>query len=765
MHIPALQQDIIVRALGWTFIHSIWQGLLLAILAGLVVLLTRNARAGLRYNGLLALSGLFLLAAGITFAWQLRQPAAVAASPQPPALTAGTQYPVNNLLLPVSDEHAQVASPGLADRFTGYFNEHASMVVLIWFVVFSARLVKLLANLVYVQRIRHQKTYAPPGYWKERVQALADGLRIRRPVQLLQSGIVQVPLVVGTLKPLILMPLGILAQLPPGQVEAILLHELAHIRRRDYLVNLLQSVAEAVFFFNPAVWWVSSLIRDERENCCDDIAVAGTSSKTAFLDALVSFQEYNNGLSKYSMAFPGRKNHLLNRVKRILHEQNKTLNTMEKSLLTFSIAVILLLTLTTTRQAQAQTEKKDTVAQDATPPPPPPLPVPEALAPPPPGLAPAAAPKPKTVVSSVQPHEPETLAVHAQPAAAPRVEARPQPAMTDVPAAPATPATAIPVPQAPPIAKNAPRVSVSLAPVPRAAGVLLIDTLPGKSGFTNLSTMINDDGKTRNELINATDADGKTYQVKRVNNVITGLSVNGEEIPKDKYPDYQPLIDRLDRARETNQEKARQKHIRTQDIKLKSEALRLQSMQTLEQKKLVLRQVEEEKKIALQKKSLDKEIHNLDKEIHKKELIISRKNAYTAKKPVINEYDLYLRKGTVSKHYKPEPLFWTRPATKKVPYVLRLSKGTASDDAEMERQKELAHELIDELVKDGIIRNANKLESFGLNDTELIVNGKKQPDDIQGKYRSRFITHPGFGLFYGPVQMSGRGYFLGKDDF
>jgi beta-lactamase regulating signal transducer with metallopeptidase domain len=84
-----------------------------------------------------------------------------------------------------------------------------------------------------------------------------------------------------------------LTTLPASEIEAILLHELAHIRRRDYLVNLLQSFSDIIFFFNPAVLWLSSLIRDERENCCDDIAIGEVKNKKQFIHALLSFQEYN----------------------------------------------------------------------------------------------------------------------------------------------------------------------------------------------------------------------------------------------------------------------------------------------------------------------------------------------------------------------------------------------------------------------------------------------------------------------------------------
>ncbi|MBS1565851.1 MAG: M56 family metallopeptidase, partial [Bacteroidetes bacterium] len=356
MHIPALQQDAFVRALGWTLVHALWQGLLLAILAGMVVLLTRQARAGLRYNLLVWLVALFVCGSCITFAVEWRQQNINTLPAGTIVTTQNIGQPVNNLLLPVFHEPAPETPRRFSEIFIDYLNTHAPLIVLIWFLLFSFKLVRLMADLSYVQRIRHRKTYAPPLYWKEKLQSLAEGLHIRQHVRLLQSELVQVPLVIGVLKPIVLVPLGILTQLPAEQVEAILLHELAHIRRRDYLVNLLQSIAETIFFFNPAIWWVSSLIREERENCCDDIAIAGIKSKTAFLDALVSFQEYRQEQLSVAcgLAFPGKKNHLLNRAKRILHEQNKTLNTMEKSLLSFCIAVIALLLFVGNRPVIAQ---------------------------------------------------------------------------------------------------------------------------------------------------------------------------------------------------------------------------------------------------------------------------------------------------------------------------------------------------------------------------------------------------------------------------
>lgn len=748
MQIPALQQELVVRALGWTFVHSLWQGLLLAVLAGLVMLLTKHARAGLRYNLLVMLVALFLCGTGYTFVSKLRQAAPAPVTAVVTTGNTGMAYPVNNVLLVAPDEHAQGTHPRFADRFSDYFNAHVSLVVLVWLIIFSAKLVRLLANLWYVQRIRYYKTYDPAAYWKERVQALAAGLRIRQRIQLLQSEIVQVPVVIGALKPVILVPLGILSQLPAEQVEAILLHELAHIKRRDYLVNLLQSVAETIFFFNPAVWWVSSLIRDERENCCDDIAVAGTRSKTAFLDALVSFQEYNNGVSKYGMAFPGRKNHLLNRVKRILHEKNKTLNTMEKSLLTFSIAIILLLTLTTARQVQAQIVKKDSAAQAGGQPPKPVIKHDHPVPPAPPAIAPAA----PVILIDAKP----TGMVKLQGELIAPVELAPPP---PVPIVAEVPLTGVQI-AAPVIINDVPGpVIINDVPGIPIAPVVLADTMePRQKDFTHVSSSISDDGKTKKESLEATDKEGKNYRITKLNNAVTGLWVNGEEIPKEKYAGYQSLIEKLDRARDNNWQRSR-------DRKLRSQEIRLQNIQIRQDKKWVMQQ------------------NRQQSEAIKIARANSVRKVYVANEPVIKKSGIILKQGFAPKEatsYQPvkvEVIVSPYEARKPFPATARKStlftlKATQSAKpaheadaaAELEHQKKLMRELVDDLVKDEIIKSEKRLESMGLSDTEMMVNGKKQPDDIQQKYRARYITRPGFGLFYGPVRMTGKGYFLGKDE-
>ncbi|MBN9380619.1 MAG: M48 family metalloprotease [Chitinophagaceae bacterium] len=351
--ILSLFREDIVRALFWTLVHSLWQGMALAILTGLVILLTRRSVPALRYNILLGLFCLSLAAAGVTFFLQLR---GVGAGTDAPSVVPAGIASAPSMETPVMNNlYAGVGQPW-TDKLVSYLNEKADVLVAIWMVILFIRLVKLLTDLGTIQRLRYYRTKAAGEGWRQRVEELARQLGIKRAVELLESSLIQVPMMAGIFKPVILVPLGLLSQLPPQQVEAILLHELAHIRRKDYFVNLLQSVAETFFFFNPAMLWISSLIRVERENCCDDIAIEGSRSKREFIHALVAFQEYQQS-SSYALAFAGSRNHLLDRVKRIVNNDNKTLNIRERLFLLISVFITAGLTMAYSRQEPTQVKQ------------------------------------------------------------------------------------------------------------------------------------------------------------------------------------------------------------------------------------------------------------------------------------------------------------------------------------------------------------------------------------------------------------------------
>jgi bla regulator protein BlaR1 len=320
----------LTQAICWTLIHSLWQGLLLTIVAGTVMLLTKKARAAVRYMLLMALFAAFLVVCGYTFihVWN----------------NADTSGPLMAGTLPVTHVLQDYGMGNLPTAWIAYCSDHAMFIVTAWLIIFTFRCWQMTRALLYIRRIRESRFQDPGPYWNNKLHTLAQQLNIQQTVLLLESGVTKIPVVVGHLKPVIYMPLGLLANLPADQVEAVLLHELAHIRRHDFLINLLQNIAETIFFFNPGLLWVSSLIKQEREHCCDDVALQHTRKKKQFIEALISFREHAVYGNSYVTAFPGKKNQLLQRVTRIIQNRNNSLNVPEKIFFLFSflIAAVLL---------------------------------------------------------------------------------------------------------------------------------------------------------------------------------------------------------------------------------------------------------------------------------------------------------------------------------------------------------------------------------------------------------------------------------------
>ena len=155
------------------------------------------------------------------------------------------------------------------------------------------------------------------------IDRLKERMGIRRAVALLESARVEVPMVVGWLRPAILVPVAALSGLTAPELEAILAHELAHIRRHDYLVNLLQCVVEILMFHHPATWWITRVIRREREHCCDDMAVAASRDRLTYARALAAMEGLRTPAFSLSPAANG--GNLLARVRRILEPEEESM--------------------------------------------------------------------------------------------------------------------------------------------------------------------------------------------------------------------------------------------------------------------------------------------------------------------------------------------------------------------------------------------------------------------------------------------------------
>ncbi|RZL43374.1 MAG: M56 family metallopeptidase, partial [Pedobacter sp.] len=322
-----------LNAIGITLFHSLWIGIFLSILAAVIILTTRKTNAAFRYQLLAGSLSLFVLAIGYMFYFTLSQ----------------EHNHTNQILQPTNQlVHAGVAAESATKSFLfsskiddlmGIWSSYSTQIVLIWFLIILAKGVHLVLGLNTVYYLKRNKIFDAGNVWKEKLNSLAIHLGIHQKIEILQSGIAKVPMVVGHLKPVILIPLGLLNSLSTAEVEAILCHELAHIKRRDYLVNVLQNFIEIIFFFNPAVLWVSKLIKAERENCCDDLALTHVSDRRVYVKALLSCQEFQAATPDFAMALTG-KSQLVNRVSRMLFNTKSTLNKMEKTVLTLVMAFV-----------------------------------------------------------------------------------------------------------------------------------------------------------------------------------------------------------------------------------------------------------------------------------------------------------------------------------------------------------------------------------------------------------------------------------------
>ena len=152
--------------------------------------------------------------------------------------------------------------------------------------------------------------------WQEKLSSLCLRLRVSRPVRLCESVLVEVPTVIGWLRPVILVPASALTGLSAEQLEALLAHELAHIKRYDYLINLLQTAVETLLFYHPAVWWLSAQIRQEREHCCDDLAVATCGDVLTYARALAELEQLRSVAPQLAVAANGGA--LINRIQRLV---------------------------------------------------------------------------------------------------------------------------------------------------------------------------------------------------------------------------------------------------------------------------------------------------------------------------------------------------------------------------------------------------------------------------------------------------------------
>ncbi|MFL6710711.1 MAG: TonB family protein [Massilia sp.] len=290
---------LVITQLGWTLLHFLWQGALIAGGAALGLMALRHARPQARY--LLFCTALFACAA----------------------------WPAASLMLRLADSGAVSGAmfrgePGLAANAGGahgalplaWLHAHMDALVVAWAACAGALSLRMSLGLWWIARAA--RLQAANAAWQEKVDALAERLGIGRKVRLRIVDSLASPLTAGCWRPVVLLPASLLTGMPAELIEALLAHELGHIKRWDYLVNLCQNIVETLLFYHPAVWWLSGRIRIERERIADDLAAHHVGQRRLAL-ALSELEKHQ--FSSHHLALAANGGDLMSRITRLLRPE------------------------------------------------------------------------------------------------------------------------------------------------------------------------------------------------------------------------------------------------------------------------------------------------------------------------------------------------------------------------------------------------------------------------------------------------------------
>jgi beta-lactamase regulating signal transducer with metallopeptidase domain len=321
MNLPVFSiSPVFVEAIGWTLIHSLWQGALIALALTILMLLLRRNSAQLRY--LLAFFSLLILTGWAAFTFNNAFRYANEKAELKALIEANPQY-ISTLLLDQNSDNETTAHTINAKinfewlKVRSFLQRHFHLVFLFWILGMVILVLRMLGGMLYARRLRNHQLSPLGSDWIEVVNNFSERLGIRRKVKAFFSPLAKGPMTLGTFKPVILFPVAAFTGLAVKDIEAIIAHELAHVLRHDYFFNIVQSAVEILFFYHPAVWMISAQIKAERENSCDNIAIGLTGDKPAYIKALAKIQITTVEQERLAMAFASHKTSVLQRIKRL----------------------------------------------------------------------------------------------------------------------------------------------------------------------------------------------------------------------------------------------------------------------------------------------------------------------------------------------------------------------------------------------------------------------------------------------------------------
>ena len=331
----------VVETLGWTIVHSVWQIAFISLILFFLLRAFRNFTANFRYGAaVFALALAFILPVG-TFINLQKNSIAAFASRDAETFAGNIEKSsrhvnqIGNSPAPLKTENATVTADESRDfsvKQIQHFLENnlpavLPFVVVFWIfgaIIFALRLA---GGVWQIRRFRSEKISAPAEEWQRKFRALYERLKIRRSVEFLQSNLIETPMVVGFLKPLILVPASAFLQIKPEELEAIIAHELIHIRRYDCLVNFAQNAIEVALFYHPCAWWISGVIRKEREFAADEAVVKFFgASPIVYANALANLEETRRAarLTAPPVLVAANGGNLMQRIEKILQKNVET---------------------------------------------------------------------------------------------------------------------------------------------------------------------------------------------------------------------------------------------------------------------------------------------------------------------------------------------------------------------------------------------------------------------------------------------------------
>jgi len=318
-YFTTLIPETLSQAISFTLLHSLWQITLVSIIFFIAVKLFAKEKSSLKYN--LAIMSLFSCL-GITmlsFVYFFIEYTAASNAIDP---FIGQQF--------MTQEFASTFVSGKFS-FEKFMQENISLISGCWLIGSALFFARFGSGVIGLYNLKQNAIASSDKRLHYIMNGLKNKLRLTKEVQIQESSYITNPIVLGYIKPVILFPVAMCAQLSMDELEAVIAHELAHIKRNDFIINLIQSFAEAILYYHPLVWWLSKIIKEERENCCDDIAVGLTADKINYAKTLIKIQELSSTPSmSLALAFTGNKNQFKNRIMRILNQPSSSQFLREK---------------------------------------------------------------------------------------------------------------------------------------------------------------------------------------------------------------------------------------------------------------------------------------------------------------------------------------------------------------------------------------------------------------------------------------------------